>query len=476
MKSIRGILIDNEESQPTSKRTKSYRRLEPVADQSIDANEDVQFISTLETLLVIESDDEEWEDASEPPSPVRQSVAKAEPLSPIVRGQNDPSTSSAGNKPESTLNIEPTSAPEFIFKCKYCSKRAGSVADMQTHWSQTHKFRPSDSDQLNTDEPFIFQVDKVLRCRLCENRVTMTSHQFHATHFHADQPIVVTEVTNPNRCGLCSYVGTCKVALIEHGKQKHPAPKESEQSLLNRPLVPIDAKSLEALLQMGYQGQYKCLYCEVLLDSKAEYERHQADQHQRMPPLMTVIAEPPRFACTICDRLADTEQEIVEHLQHHNMYKFHDKYQCVHCPEAFGTKGMVRDHCQKSHDLDTNEFQLTSIQNRLPVYRRMKILFANGLMVCKSQVPLSRWGNMTDIIRAIQDIDEVEMAEHRRAATSTADVTLEQTDTEEGESTTQNGKRRLSVTSEDERTEMESFSGRRQVGRRSTPFRKQPEV
>lgn len=317
-----------------------------------------------------------------------------------------------------TQLVKYESTPAYLYICKYCPKKMTNTVDlMYAHWRETHKYKSRNSGQLlNDDEPFVFYVDVNLRCEVCTNftRIPKRSYRNHFKRLHAKcQSIAMTECQNRKVCGLCSF-SSPDLLRSDHFATVHPIDTLGDLTLLNRPLVPISDANLYELLFLGNQQPHKCLYCNEVLSCKDDYEQHHQQAHEKMPPLMRVLTTPPRFGCTICSMTADTEQAVVQHLQHHNLYKFHKKYQCVYCEAAFAAKVCVQDHCVRAHDKNTNEWRLTPIETRLDVYRRIKIIFTNGLMVCKEEVKDSKYGDMSDIIAEIAEIEAIELAEQQR--------------------------------------------------------------
>lgn len=374
---------------------------------------DVESSDDLE-LVVVDSDNDTPESDGDV-IPITQPVVPTKSkTSPTVEPKSIPIPASMMTQ---LLKLENT--PAYLYVCKYCPKKMTTNLDsLYTHWQDMHKFmNRKGAIQLNADQPFVFFVDVNLRCEVCTNftRIPKRSYRNHFKRLHASsRSIAMTAGHDRNRCALCPF-SSPDLLQSNHFNTVHSIDTLGDLTLLNRPLIPLSESNLRELLFTGNQGAHKCLYCDEVLSCKEDFELHHQQAHQKMPPLMQVLATAPRYGCTICSLMADTEQVVVQHLQHHNLYKFHKKYQCVYCEAAFATKVSVQEHCVGSHDKNTTEWRLTPIETRLDVYKRIKIIFPNGLMVCKEEVEDSKWGDMSDIIAEIADIEAIELAEQQRA-------------------------------------------------------------
>lgn len=180
-------------------------------------------------------------------------------------------------------------------------------------------------------------------------------------------------------------------------------------TILDRPIVPITQQMLSCLTLNGHRGSHKCLYCNVTFDFIEDYEAHHNSDHNSWPILVDVTPDAMHYGCTICDFDAPTELEVVQHLQHHNLYKFQTKFQCLICPETFKNKIEVRRHHTADHITDKRGWRLTPVVSRMAVYNRIKVIFPNGLFVFKAELVDTEFGSMTAIVTELNRLEAEEL-------------------------------------------------------------------
>lgn len=317
---------------------------------------------------------------------------------------------------DKVIPVAPQNDHKFVFTCKHCSLRSDSIDELYEHWQQSHKYvkQPvmaiSSPKKLATSKKFVFSLDYNVRCAFCNYRISYRQMRSHYQRLHPEGPCASNHPKHRQKCGICGFKGDQDV-LFQHFSECHPLQSSDEaMTILDRQIVPINQQMLECLQLNGHRGCHKCLHCgDVKFDFIEDYEEHHMAKHDGQSKLFEVFPAPMLYGCTICDFEAPTELEVVQHLQHHNLYKFQAKFQCLICPSLFKTKIDLRRHHTEDHLSDKRGWRLTPIASRMAVYNRIKVLFPNGLYVCKAELAETEYGSMTAIIDELRHLEEEEL-------------------------------------------------------------------
>lgn len=352
---------------------------------------------------------------------------------------------------------------KFVFTCKYCQQRTETVKALYTHWQQMHKFgKGSDAKEasssktlVNLGKKFAFGIDLNVRCALCSHRISYRQMRGHFLRLHSDGPCACIHLNFPKQCALCGFRAADHELLMDHFADYHPLLSADDSTILDRPIVPINDEALQNMLLSGHRGTHKCLYCYTIFDFYEDYEEHHQTDHKQWPQLTEVTPAEIRFGCTICEFDAATEPEVVQHLQHHNLYKFQSKFQCLICPATFRTKSEIRSHHQTDHLSDARGWRLTALNTRMGLYNRMKVIFPNGLYLLKSELKATKWGN-TEVIEA--ELNRLEADELKIEMCTPKHHKRRLVDGNESDETTSSRASKISKTSSPEKAEPTGFS------------------
>lgn len=315
------------------------------------------------------------------------------------------------------IGIAPQNDHKYVFTCKYCSLRNESLVELYEHWQQSHKYVKVSPLAALTASPkkqglgkkFVFSLDFNVRCAFCSYRISYRQMRSHYLRLHPEGPCASNHPKHRQQCGICGFKAD-QDALFEHFADEHPLQSADESlTLLDRHIVPINQKMLECLELNGHRGSHKCLYCNVTFDFVEDFEAHHKSEHNGWTELFEVTPAPMFYGCTICDFEAPNELEVVQHLQHHNLYKFQAKFQCLICPALFKNKIDLRRHHTEDHLSDKRGWRLTPISTRMAVYNRIKVLFPNGLYVCKAELAETEYGSMAAIMDELERLEEEEL-------------------------------------------------------------------
>ncbi|XP_031635187.1 uncharacterized protein LOC116348348 isoform X2 [Contarinia nasturtii] len=162
----------------------------------------------------------------------------------------------------------------LVFYCAAChdaeqsstSRAFVNVYDVHAHWMLTHT-KSTDS------KPFRFYAVEFVACYYCKLISTFDEVKRHQQAAHTNEPLVITNILNRQKCALCDY---CADNLAYHLKTAHELVLRMNEFNLTR----FTDETLSKLLAIEVYKKYKCHYCLEVCETKDNIKQHITNDHK----------------------------------------------------------------------------------------------------------------------------------------------------------------------------------------------------
>lgn len=277
---------------------------------------------------------------------------------------------------DNNKNPRPNEVVQFdsnlIYYCAHCrdaSKLSSwaymSVEDVHSHWILIHSNSP-------IPRPFHFYAVELVSCLHCRLMSSFEEIKNHQKLVHPDEPLVITNVLNLRKCGLCDYTND---DLAQHLKTEHELvlrmdafnPTRFSQDILNQ------------LLYTTIHKKFKCKYCDVMFETRLDIQNHTCTE-QKMPLSFKMV--PDQLTVKIVAECCQSVLYLEDFLEHVATSNHPFPGTCSKC--TFQTTDLYEyvNHQVEVHQMakSADEMFRRLLQTR---FWSTKVIFGNGLVLSK---------------------------------------------------------------------------------------------
>lgn len=349
-------------------------------------------------------------------------------LSKITIKKTTPSTltTATASTPVAAAPIVPATLPMknvdlstlgLIYLCYHCQHQADNFDAIHAHWLKMHK---KGEDPMT--KRFCYRVTKSVRCVYCPNSgdssngngpiFTYHSIRQHLTQKHKNFPQAYAmyhpnTLSKPMECGQCGKIEPTIDALQIHFEFEHKhLQKSTPSSSQSDPLPIINDATLNALLQQGDQGTFKCAYCSCFYSCRYDYEQHHQENHRMMPQKYELNGKDViKYGCCNCTQTKTDELSAIEHLRSH----FPIGYQCQYCTTKFKFLSAIVPHHKVAHSTNLQvRFKMISTQDHFTACMQLMLTFSNGLTMVWGDAMNTKFGGLDRLRKLVADSIETQ--------------------------------------------------------------------
>lgn len=301
---------------------------------------------------------------------------------------------------------------DLIYVCNYCKLQYMTYLEIYDHWLNVHKKANNDA----TTQRFCYRVTQRVRCLLCPTaNVTFQTIRTHMQNIHKSEPFAFAKFEkNPTtqiRCGICAVNVNTFGQLQNHFLKNHPQSQRSDMKI--EPLPVINDAILEALLQQGDQGTFKCGYCHQHFPCRYDYDQHHQVIHGANPRRFDTNGKDViKYVCNVCRQIQTDENNAIVHSREHTQ----QWYQCLHCPKKAESHKMIKNHIDLLHPGKEVGSRVINARDNLSLFYQMTLIFSNGLAMTWGDVLNTKYGGIERLIKYINDLNEVQRQEQLKLA------------------------------------------------------------
>lgn len=287
----------------------------------------------------------------------------------------------------------------LIYLCFHCEHQTDNFDAIHAHWLKVHK-----KGEDPTTKRFCYRLTKQVRCVYClsncssSNNSSIFSYQTIRKHMasqHKNCPYAYvkhnpTKTANePMECGQCAKIMPTIADLQMHFDAKHKNLQKPTTSSID-PLPIINDATLNALLEQGDQGTFKCAYCSCFYSCRYDYDQHHREDHRLIPQKYELNGKYViKYGCFVCPQIKTDEAAAIEHIRAH----FPIGYQCQYCPTQFKFLSAIVPHHATAHDANLPvRFKLICTQDHFIACTQLILTFSNGLTLQWGDVMNTKFG------------------------------------------------------------------------------------
>lgn len=282
----------------------------------------------------------------------------------------------------------------LVYLCYHCEHQSDNFDAIHAHWLKVHK-----KGEDPTTKRFCYRLTKQVRCVYCPNDGgSIFSYQTIRKHLmssHKNSPYAYAKydpsyaVNKPMECGQCAKVMPTIADLQMHFDAKHKGLQKPTPSSID-PLPIINDATLNALLEQGDQGTFKCAHCSCFYSCRYDYEQHHREDHRMIPQKYELNGKYViKYGCFVCPQIKTDEAAAIEHIRAH----FPIGYQCQYCPTQFKFLSAIVPHHATAHDTNLPvRFKLICTQDHFIACTQLILTFSNGLTLLWGDVMNTKFG------------------------------------------------------------------------------------
>lgn len=305
------------------------------------------------------------------------------------------------------------SALNLIYKCNYCQFQIDSFEKIHSHWLSNHK-KGDNNDPIA--KRFCYRVTQMVKCLLCPANMTFQTIRTHMEKIHPhttyafgkyDREVDKSEhipkwnLFSKFQCGICSANAPDVTSLQNHFRTNHPQSQRSDMKI--EPLPILNDAILEALLQQGDSGTFKCSYCCKHFPCRYDYEQHHKEDHGSIKfKYETNGKDVIKYGCHYCRDIYTDENMAIVHLRSHIQQWF----QCMHCPKKVQYIKLIQTHHQLMHEGKDLGYRLVNARDNLNLFYQMTLTFSNGLALIWGDVLNTKYGGVERLVKYINELNE----------------------------------------------------------------------
>lgn len=293
------------------------------------------------------------------------------------------------------------SSLNLIYVCNYCLFQSDSFDKIHEHWLSVHK-KGDNSDPIA--KRFCYRVTQMVKCVLCSSNLTYQTIRTHMDQVHANCQYAFckySELIDKLQCGICGINAPDVSALQNHFRTNHPQSKRSDMKI--EPLPILNDAILEALLQQGDSGTFKCTYCCKHFPCRYDYEQHHNEEHgTNRQRYETNGKDVIKYGCHYCRDIYTDENMAIVHLRSHIQQWF----QCTHCTKKVQYIKLIQTHLQLMHEGKEFGYRLVNARENLNLFYQMTLTFSNGLALIWGDLLNTKYGGADRLVKYINELNE----------------------------------------------------------------------
>lgn len=367
-----------------------------------------------------------------PPKISKITVKKAMPAvstAPPTTIAMPTATTTAPTMPKPMLMPNPMSMEKvdlnalgLIYLCYHCEHQTDNFDAIHAHWLKVHK-----KGEDPTTKRFCYRLTKQVRCVYCPNDDSSSSSSSiftyqtirkHLTSNHKNCPYAYAKrnpsnaPNKPMECGQCGKVMPTIADLQMHFEAKHKSLQKPTPSSID-PLPMINDATLNALLEQGDQGTFKCAYCSCFYSCRYDYDQHHREDHRMIPQKYELNGKYViKYGCYVCPQIKTDEAAAIEHIRAH----FPIGYQCQYCPTQFKFLSAIVPHHATAHDANLPvRFKLICTQDHFIACTQLILTFSNGLTLLWGDVMNTKFGGESRLRKWVGSLIEQQNQQQLKA-------------------------------------------------------------
>lgn len=377
--------------------------------------------------MIVPPKDNVEEEARPRPASLRQQPKRR--FSMYVSSSNDFQPSTSGSQPPISLRLKRISDPvgdgqkmpppklvrvvsvkkvekvdlttmDLVYACSYCKIRGLSFDSIQQHWLNDHK--KNDNDPIA--KRFSYRISRQVKCVFCTAQLTFYTIKSHMQVSHPTQGYAFAkyckEPSDTIECGICGAGMQNIPTLQQHFCSDHPQTQQISTKI--EPLPFLNDAIVEALLQHGDRGTFKCSYCYRFYPCRYDYEQHHKKEHSTaIPRYETNGKEVIKYGCTNCRDIYTDEKLALGHLRSHIKQSF----QCLYCPKKEQDIKLIQMHHQLIHKSNEPGYRRENLNS----FYEMTLTFSNGLTLTWGDLLHTKYGGVERLLAYINDLNKVQL-------------------------------------------------------------------
>lgn len=292
-----------------------------------------------------------------------------------------------------------------LFHCLHCHGKTGkenefrSVQDVYNHWTYTH------NDDMNT-RPFHYYMTEYGGCHHCDYIASYYELMKHHKEKHLPEPFVIIDMSNYQKCALCSYIGT---DVPKHFAVHRIYAKNFRKRHIARMWSPIcmtDETYDERWLKKLHR-KFKCNECGAIIETDFLLRHHFITFHKTPTAIPTARYNAKDcfdlsryYLCGCCNKKVEIDA-FMEHMKNHIF-----QFPCAKCPFTFTDLVDLIVHDYTNHDMDnTLHTRIIQYSNHLQkYYYSTRMIHGNGLVLTKQNLLSTKyddWSEFSDYIESM---------------------------------------------------------------------------
>lgn len=292
----------------------------------------------------------------------------------------------------------------LIYTCNYCDTRVDSFDKIHDHWLTVHKKRNRTDPNVKR---FSYRITKRVKCIFCAADVTFQTIRTHMQEKHPNTIYAFKKYeiqTNSKiHCGICSEEAKDVTSLQNHFRINHPQSQRPEMK--TEPLPMLNDAIIEAMLQQGDRGTFKCNYCCRHFPCRYDYEQHHENEHKTVAKKFEINGKDViKYGCTVCREMYTDENLAIDHLRTHVQQWF----QCMYCPKKVQFLKLIQTHHELIHNSSEIGYRCVNARENLNSFYQMALTFSNGLTLIWGDVLNTKYGGIERLVKYLNELNEMQ--------------------------------------------------------------------
>lgn len=301
------------------------------------------------------------------------------------------------------------SSLDFIYKCNYCITQVDTFDKIHNHWLTIHKRNQNDP----VTKRFSYRVTQRVKCVYCAADVTFQTIRTHMEQKHPNTTYAFKKYEISARanvhCGICSEEVKDVTALQIHFRTKHA--QNQRPGIKTEALPTLNDAIIEALLQQGDRGTFKCNYCCRHFPCRYDFEQHHNAMHTTEPQKYETNGKDViKYGCTMCREMYTDENLAIDHLRTHVPQWF----QCLYCPKKVQFLKLIQTHHELIHNSSEVGYRCVNARENLSTFDKMTLTFSNGLTLIWGDVLNTKYGGVERLVKYLNELNEAQRQQQIR--------------------------------------------------------------
>lgn len=313
---------------------------------------------------------------------------------------------------------------DLIYVCNHCKTQEDSFNKIYEHWLSVHKKGNGDP----VAKRFIYRITQRVRCMFCPADVNFQTIRAHMDEMHANVLYAFAKYEKQSsgtiKCGICSEIAEDVGTLQSHFRTNHPQSQRSEMKI--EPLPMLNDAIIDALLQQGDRGTFKCNHCCRHFPCRYDYEQHHKEEHKLNPQRYETNGKDViKYGCTMCREMFTDENLAIDHLRSH----IQQWYQCLYCPKKVQYLKLIQTHHELIHNSSELGYRIVNARDNLISFYQMTLTFSNGLTLIWGDVLNTKYGGIDRLVKYINELNDIQRQQQIKTLNTTSSTSIAQKST-----------------------------------------------